>query len=79
MENCMWCDHPVASHGAYYDGWCAWDVTIFGDGDPYSLSCWCGGTEATAGPRMVVRDSSIRLTRAGEGWSIPRPTVYTPL
>jgi len=71
---CAWCPHPVSYHSAYYGGWCSADITVLGDGEvPYTISCWCGGTEGTAGPRVVLTRSTTRLVPDpdGSGWKYP--------
>ena len=70
-KDCLWCPHPVSAHSEYYGGLCAWDVTVLQDADvPYSISCWCGGTDATAGPRLLIRDRSIPLVKIEGGYKI---------
>ena len=69
---CPWCPHPVSAHTSYYGGKCAADVTVVDDGPvPYSLSCWCGGTEDTAGPRQMTSRGNTRLVPNGAFWSLP--------
>lgn len=63
--NCEWCDHPQSWHIDYYGGWCGWSITVVGDDVPYSVSCWCGGTEETAGPRIVTSRSTTKLVPDG--------------
>lgn len=68
---CPWCPHPIAAHTSYYGGWCSADVTVVNDGPvPYCVSCWCGGTEGTAGPRIVTSRGNDPLVPDGEHWKL---------
>jgi len=73
MIICRWCDHPMTRHSNYYGGWCSADVTVVGDPitPAYTLSCWCGGTEDTAGPREVTSLGSKKLIPDGNYWRVP--------